>query len=180
LLVLCLNKGRCTFATSDFPAENPRTQTRNFPYTKPLYTINNFMTIKYTLKTWLFTGIVTPHLLYLILGLFVKKVNLIEIFDSYIFILIVILNGLIFSIPAMIIFWILARNLEGKFTTNRLKIILSIYSFISVWVTFYLIGFEYEKVYWVITYSLIIVSGVWIFNFKKKAEENKNSVQQRL
>ncbi len=36
LLVSCLNKGRCTFATSDFPSENPRTQTRNFPYTKPL------------------------------------------------------------------------------------------------------------------------------------------------
>jgi hypothetical protein len=33
LLVLGLNKGRCTFATSDFPSENPRTQTRNFPYT---------------------------------------------------------------------------------------------------------------------------------------------------
>jgi len=36
LLVLGLNKGRCTFATSEFPSEIPRMQTRNFPYTNPL------------------------------------------------------------------------------------------------------------------------------------------------
>ena len=29
-------KSRCTFATSDFPTENPRTQKRNSFYTKPL------------------------------------------------------------------------------------------------------------------------------------------------
>jgi hypothetical protein len=33
LRCLCLNKGSCVFATSDFPAENPRTQTRNYSYT---------------------------------------------------------------------------------------------------------------------------------------------------
>jgi hypothetical protein len=33
---LCLNKGSCVFATSEFPAEIPRTQTRNYSYTKPL------------------------------------------------------------------------------------------------------------------------------------------------
>jgi hypothetical protein len=36
LLLLGLNKGRCTFATSEFPSEIPRTQTRNFPYTNTL------------------------------------------------------------------------------------------------------------------------------------------------
>ncbi len=34
--ILSLTKGRCKFTTSDFPAENPRTQTRNYSYTKPL------------------------------------------------------------------------------------------------------------------------------------------------
>ena len=29
-------KDRCTFATSDFPTENPRTQKRNSFYTRPL------------------------------------------------------------------------------------------------------------------------------------------------
>ncbi|MFV9552531.1 hypothetical protein [Algibacter sp. PT7-4] len=41
LLFLAKSKGRCTFATSDFPSENPRTQTRNFPYTNTLYAIKN-------------------------------------------------------------------------------------------------------------------------------------------
>jgi len=39
IAILCLNKGSCVFATSDFPAENPRTQTRNYSYTKPLAVI---------------------------------------------------------------------------------------------------------------------------------------------
>ena len=40
-LTLGLNKGRCAFVTSDFPAENPRTQNRNYSYTKPLPCIKN-------------------------------------------------------------------------------------------------------------------------------------------
>lgn len=34
--ILGLTKGRCKFTTSDFPVENPRTQTRNYSYTRPL------------------------------------------------------------------------------------------------------------------------------------------------
>ena len=40
IAILCLNKGSCVFATSEFPAEIPRTQTRNYSYTKPLCQIN--------------------------------------------------------------------------------------------------------------------------------------------
>jgi len=36
LLILVKPFGRCLFASSDFPAENPRTQTRNVPYTNTL------------------------------------------------------------------------------------------------------------------------------------------------
>jgi len=39
LFILGLTKGRCSFVTSDFPSENPRTQNRNFPYTIPLCVI---------------------------------------------------------------------------------------------------------------------------------------------
>ena len=34
--ILGLTKGSCKFTTSDFPAENPRTQTRNYSYTRSL------------------------------------------------------------------------------------------------------------------------------------------------
>jgi len=33
IAVFGLIKGRCVFVTSDFPSENPRIQTRNYPYT---------------------------------------------------------------------------------------------------------------------------------------------------
>ena len=47
MLILVKPFGRCPFANSDFPAENPRTQTRNVPYTKTLWHIQRKMTLKY-------------------------------------------------------------------------------------------------------------------------------------
>ncbi len=37
--ILGLTKGRCKFTTSDFPAENPRIQTRNYSYTQRWQTL---------------------------------------------------------------------------------------------------------------------------------------------
>ena len=39
-------KSRCTFATSDFPTENPRTQKRNSFYTRPLPLITHSLKSK--------------------------------------------------------------------------------------------------------------------------------------
>lgn len=36
IAILCLIKRCCFFAPADFPSENPRTQTRNYSYTRPL------------------------------------------------------------------------------------------------------------------------------------------------
>ena len=48
------------------------------------------------------------------------------------------------------------------------KIILSLYAFLSVWITFFIVdnGFVTrwsEQTIWVLIYSLTIVIGVWIF-----------------
>ena len=43
------------FVTSDFPSENPRTQTRNFPYTKPLANILRVPTISRILRNSVLT-----------------------------------------------------------------------------------------------------------------------------
>jgi len=53
IAILCSTKGSCVFATSEFPSEIPRTQTRNYPYTKPLPTIAtlNSKRIKPKIKT---------------------------------------------------------------------------------------------------------------------------------
>ena len=39
IAILCSNKGSCVFATSEFPSEIPRTQTRNYSYTRALANI---------------------------------------------------------------------------------------------------------------------------------------------
>ncbi len=50
MLILVKPFGRCPFANSDFPAENPRTQTRNVPYTNTLAAILQKTTINHKMK----------------------------------------------------------------------------------------------------------------------------------
>ncbi|OAB79303.1 hypothetical protein ULVI_07650 [Cochleicola gelatinilyticus] len=84
-----------------------------------------------------------------------------------------IIVGLLSSMPAMIIFWIIKSSLKSKFSNSKEKIILSLYSFLSVWITFYIVDNGFitrwsEQTIWVLIYSLTIVLGVWIFELNKK------------
>lgn len=55
MLILGLNKGCCTFVTSDFPAENPRSQNRNYSYTITLCNIKpNLVKTKFFIVIILF------------------------------------------------------------------------------------------------------------------------------
>ena len=83
-----------------------------------------------------------------------------------------VIIGFLSSIPAMIIFWLIKRSLKSKFANWKEKLILSIYSFLSLWTTFYIVdnGFVIrwsEQTIWVLIYSLTIVIGVWIFKIPK-------------
>ena len=83
-----------------------------------------------------------------------------------------IIVGFLSSIPAMIIFWLIKRGIKSKFTNWKEKLILSIYSFLSVWTTFYIVDNGFitrwsEQTIWVLIYSLTIVIGVWIFKIPK-------------
>ncbi|MGK4568193.1 hypothetical protein [Flavobacterium sp. 3HN19-14] len=131
--------------------------------------------MNYTFKVWLFTIIVSPLLLFLAL-LIVNDSKFDSVLDSSSLIFIMFICGFIFSIPAMIIFQIIQSRLIKKIKENKLKIILSIYSFISVWITFYILdkGFierGIEQLLWVIIYSITIVLGVWIFKNRKAIKE---------
>ena len=129
----------------------------------------NRLKMKFTIKVWLFTAIVSPLLLLPILGI-INSINLSGIHGAWLFIGIVIAYGLFLSMPAMLIFWVLKLKLLNTFTESKTKLILSLYSFVSVWLTFYFFDesfFErdFQQLLWVITYSIIIVIGVWIFKF---------------
>ena len=129
--------------------------------------------MKYTIQIWLFTVLTSPLLIAIILGIIINESKLNEILNSYEMILLMILFGLFLSIPAMIFFWLIQRKLNSSISIWKNKIILSLYSFLSVWLTFYIVdnGFvtrwSYQTI-WVLIYSLTIVLGVWIFKIATK------------
>jgi hypothetical protein len=129
--------------------------------------------MKYIIKVWLFTVLSSPILLAIILGLIINKSELNEILNSYEMIFLMIIFGLFLSMPAMIIFWLIQRKLNSDISIWKNKIILSLYSFLSVWLTFYIVdnGFVTrwsDQTVWVLIYSLTIVLGVWIFKIPTK------------
>ena len=126
--------------------------------------------MRYTIQIWLFTVIGSPLLLAIILGVLINESKLNDILNSYEMILLMILFGLFLSIPAMVIFWLIQRKLNSKISLWKNKIILSVYSFLSVWLTFYIIDNGFitrwsEQTIWVLIYSLTISIGVWIFKY---------------
>ena len=128
--------------------------------------------MRYSIKVWIFTVVVSPLLLFLILGLIINSSKWNEILGSWPIISIMMIYGLVLSIPAMIIFWMIQNKLISTLTSINTKIILSIYSFISVWITFYIFdkGFlerGLQQLLWVVIYSLTIVIGVWTFELTK-------------
>jgi cyanate permease len=129
--------------------------------------------MNYIIKVWLFTVILSPLLIALILGAIINDSSFNSILSSYEIIFVMIIVGLLSSMPAMIIFWIIKNSLKSKFSNSKEKIILSLYSFLSVWITFYIVDNGFitrwsEQTIWVLIYSLTIVLGVWIFELNKK------------
>jgi cyanate permease len=121
--------------------------------------------MRYVFKIWLFTIIVSPLLLALILGAIINDSSFTSILNSYEIIFVMIIVGFLSSIPAMAIFWLIKRFLKKKYSSVNEKIILSIYSFLSVWITFFIVDSGFitrwsEQTIWVLIYSLTIVVGV--------------------
>tara|TARA_R110000751_G_scaffold8652_1_gene33678 strand:+ start:51 stop:452 length:402 start_codon:yes stop_codon:yes gene_type:complete len=122
----------------------------------------------YTIKVWLFTVIISPIIIALILGAIINDSSFNSILNSYEILFVMIMVGLILSIPAMVIFGLIKRRLNNKVSDLKEKTILSFYSCLSVWITFFIVdkGFTIrwsEQTIWVLIYSLTIVLGVWIF-----------------
>lgn len=128
--------------------------------------------MKYSIKVWLFTVIVSPLLLFLILGLIINSAKWNLILDSWMMIGFMMLYGLVLSIPSMLLFWLIQRQLKNNLNEIKTKLILSVYSFFSVWITFYIFDREFvergfQQIFWVVIYSLTIVIGLWIFKLPK-------------
>lgn len=127
--------------------------------------------MKYSIKIWLFTTILSP-LLILISGLLIHFEKWHDIAESIPLLLVMILIGSVLSVPAMLLFCLIQHKLQNIVTNTKAKLLLSAYSFASVWVTFYLVdrGFVERgsnQLAMVQLYSLTIVIGVWIFKFSE-------------
>lgn len=128
--------------------------------------------MKYVIKVWLFTIIISPLLIALILGAIINNSSFDSILSSYEIIFVMIIVGFLSSMPAMVIFWFIKRSLKSKYSNLTEKIILSLYAFLSVWITFFIVdnGFVTrwsEQTIWVLIYSVTIVIGVWIFKINR-------------
>ena len=136
--------------------------------------------MNYSIKIWFFSVIMSPILL-LILGTFVYSTTITQILESGPLLFFMILCGLLLSIPAMIVFYLIERKLRNtSLSKNIVKVFLSLYSFCSVWITFYVVdkrSFKSDSnlIFWVIVYSLTIVLGVWIFKLNKTQKTVHNS-----
>ena len=129
--------------------------------------------MKYTIKVWLFTIITSPLLIAFLFGTILNDSSSTSILNSYEIIVVMIIVGFLLSIPAMVIFWLIKRSLKNKYSQLTEKTIVSIYSFLSVWTTFYIVdnGFitkPSEQTIWALLYSLTIVIGIWIFKLNRK------------
>lgn len=129
--------------------------------------------MNYIIKVWLFTIIISPLLIALVLGAIINNSSFNSILNSYEIIFVMIIVGFLSSIPAMVIFWFIKRSLKNKYSNLTEKIILSIYAFLSVWITFFIVDSGFvtrwsEQTIWVLIYSLTIVIGVWIFKNNNK------------
>lgn len=116
-------------------------------------------------------------MLALVLGIIINNSSLSEIFESYEIIILMLLVGSLFSIPTMIVFELIRRSFKPSIPFWRRKLILSIYSLVSVWITFYIVDEGFitrwtDQTVWPLIYSLIMVIGVWIFKFP-----NTNSLE---
>src|SRR6218665_730025 len=145
---------------------------RNFGYRRNVvrYLETKIVEMKYTIKVWLFTVLLSPLLL-LILGIFINNSKFGEILGFWPMLFFMIIYGAFLSAPAMLLFWLIQKKLTEKFSVNNSKIILSFYSFISVWITSYifdkgLLERGFQQIFWVIIYSITIVLGIWFFKIK--------------
>jgi hypothetical protein len=130
--------------------------------------------MEYSFKIWFFTTILSPILI-LLTGLLIHHENWHDIAESIPILLIMILIGSVLSVPAMLLFYLIQYKLRNIVTIIKAKLLLSIFSFASVWVTFYIAdsGFVERgsmQLAIVLLYSLTIVIGVWIFKFSETKE----------
>lgn len=109
--------------------------------------------MKYLLKIWLTTCIIAP-LIIISINTSGRIFNL-EVLSGFFYVLIC---GLLLSTPAMSMLFLIL-----KYTDKYQKIILSIVSLFSVFITFYLVGSSFTDYELALIYGFVMVISVLVY-----------------
>ncbi|GGB78164.1 hypothetical protein GCM10007424_17830 [Flavobacterium suaedae] len=139
--------------------------------------------MNYFLKVWLTTLLVSPFIIFISLSI-IDNNNWLDIEQTGPLAFLFILAGIIFSLPSIGLFYLLGRKLQQHNINNKsIKITLSIYAVISIFVTFSLLGDAFTTVYnkdfvFPLSYSIIMAISIFLFNLNfndhKTSYINKN------
>ena len=129
----------------------------------------------YPYKVWLFTICTAPVVLLLRMWSFVSANNT-EITPAIAFLVLFIVYGAAFSLPALFLFNLLHKDLRYA-TLNRWmqKAIYSVVGVLLIWITFFVMDrrfiFEAElnELIWPIMYSLCLTIGAFLFSIQPKS-----------
>jgi len=148
IAILCLNKGSCVFATSVFPSVIPRTQTRNYSYTRPLATISerNEKRMEKKLKQ----SILTSYLIGAPIGILtvIATIWIPLLLTGEGLLTIVILGTYGISTIGLVVAFLIALWIGGKLAYENIKsgksLLLTFFKYSTVvnliiWATFFLI-----------------------------------------
>ncbi|AWA30069.1 hypothetical protein HYN48_08245 [Flavobacterium magnum] len=130
-----------------------------------MYTLKD--TVTYSIKVWLSTALAAPLLLFLILGIAINGTQADEIVQAAPMLGFMVVYGLLLSIPAMIVFWLIGHTLFKRSSYRNTKSVLSVYGLASVWVSFYFFDKGLpdrgpQQYLWVLIYACTMLGCVWI------------------
>jgi len=127
--------------------------------------------LRYAIKVWVTTVLVAPFILLFTLG-FVNSARLSYFAESLPILILIIFVGMVLSLPALILFWLLCRKLSlSSIGVRKSKLILSVFGILLIWSTFFLLDSklfstaDFQKLWWPGSYSLTLPIAIYLFKF---------------
>ncbi|AWH84539.1 hypothetical protein HYN59_05140 [Flavobacterium album] len=121
--------------------------------------------MRYTCKIWATTVAISPLIILILIPNFFNGNDwVLYAITMYLFI---VMFGAVLSLPAIAIFYYLNIYLKKYLSGVARKIILSIYTFLSVYFTFVLSEFDIIP-WWFAIYSFIMTGSLWLYDRQLK------------
>ncbi|WP_297333290.1 hypothetical protein [Flavobacterium sp.] len=127
--------------------------------------------MKYLLKLWLTTLLVSPFLVCCLLAVSGNK-EWINSGTAILLLSLMVLTGLTLSVPAMALIFILKAYLQKKNTTAlKLKTLISLYAIAAIYITFVIADYTFvfslrNNLWWPVVYCITALFSIFYFRIK--------------